>query len=210
MTAPRDGATVPLRMPQDLPSEQLLVEAAAGDRGALEALLHRHLPGLRAFLRLRMGPRLRAREASCDLVQSVCREILERAELFAHGSEDGFRRWLYKTAQRKVADRADYYRAAKRKVDAEVELGDEQLAACYRSVCTPSRDASAREQLARVEAAFDKLSDEHREVVLGVRMLGLSHRELAARLGKTEGAVRATLFRAMARLTELLGEAAEQ
>jgi RNA polymerase sigma-70 factor (ECF subfamily) len=189
------------------PSETLLAAATRGDRAALDSLLHRHIPGLRAFLRLRMGPEIRAHEASGDLVQSVCREILVRADTFQHGGEQGFRRWLYRTAERKIADRADYYRAAKRRgAVTPLESDVDAVAACYRSVCTPSRDASAREQLARVEAAFDKLSDEHRELVLGARLLGLSHAELAERLGKTEGAVRTMLFRAMARLTEILGE----
>jgi RNA polymerase sigma-70 factor (ECF subfamily) len=192
-------------------SEILLAAATRGDRAALGSLLRRHLHGLRAFLRLRMGPEIRAHEASGDLVQSVCREILIHADTFQHGGEQGFRRWLYRTAQRKIADRADYYRAEKRRGATTPLDGDvDAIAACYRSVCTPSRDASAREQLARVEAAFDELSDEHREVILGVRVLGLSHAELGQRLGKSEGAVRTMLFRAMARLTEILGQNAPQ
>ena len=189
----------------DQPSEVLLAGARKGEPEALATLLQRHVPGLRAFLRLRMGPEIRAHEQSCDLVQSVCREILVKADQFGHGGEEGFRRWLYRTAERKVADRADYLQAQKRTANL-VPLDDAALAACYQSVCTPSQDASAREHLARVEAAFDKLSDEHREVILGAKMLGLSHAELAAQLGKSEGALRSLLFRAMARLTEILGE----
>ncbi len=191
----------------DQPSESLISAAAGGDRAALDELLQRHLPGVRAYLRLRMGPMIRANEDSADLVQSVCREILGRADSFAHGGEQGFRRWLFRTAQRKIADRADYYRAEKRAGGrAHLDIDDEAVAACYQTVCTPSRDAGAREHLLRVEAAFDKLSEEQREVILAVRMLGSSHAELAERLGKNEGAVRAMLFRAMARLTELLGD----
>ncbi|MBL9076310.1 MAG: sigma-70 family RNA polymerase sigma factor [Planctomycetes bacterium] len=193
----------------DLPSEHLLAAAAGGDRDALATLLQRHLPGVRAYLRLRMGPMIRANEDSEDLVQSVCREILVRAEDFAHGGEQGFRRWLFRTAQRKVADRADYYRAQKRAHrTSPLDVDDDAVAACYGSVCTPSRAASAREHLSRVEAAFDRLPEAQREVILAVRMLGLSHAELAQRLGKTEGAVRVMLFRAMAQLTELLGDGA--
>lgn len=191
----------------DNPSERLLAAAASGDRAALAELLQRHLPGVRAYLRLRMGPMIRANEDSEDLVQSVCREILGRAETFVHGGEQGFRRWLFRTAQRKIADRADYYGADKRANGrAPLDIDDAAVAACIQTVCTPSRDAGAREHLARVEAAFDKMSEEQREVILAVRMLGFSHAELADRLGKSEGAVRATLFRAMARLTELLGD----
>jgi RNA polymerase sigma-70 factor, ECF subfamily len=192
-------------------SEELLGQAATGGSAALATLLQRHLPWLRACVRLRMGPEIRANEASCDLVQSVCREILVHADRFQHGGEHGFRHWLFRTAQRKIADRADYYHAARRRAGRAVSLDadDGELLQCYRTMCTPSRDASARETLARVEAAFDRLSEEHREVILGARVLGLPHRELATRLGKSEVAVRALLFRAMARLTELLGDGAD-
>ncbi|MFO0983416.1 MAG: hypothetical protein U1E76_17065 [Planctomycetota bacterium] len=104
-------------------------------------LLVRHLPGLRAFVRLRAGKVIRARESSCDLVQSVCREILQRAGQFQHGDEAGFRQWLYTTALRKIANRAEYYRAARR--DAAREIGpqsDDELAACYQHVATPSQE----------------------------------------------------------------------
>jgi hypothetical protein len=43
-------------------SQQLLTEHAAGAEGALNALLVRHLGPLRAFVRLQLGPALRARE----------------------------------------------------------------------------------------------------------------------------------------------------
>jgi DNA-directed RNA polymerase specialized sigma24 family protein len=47
-----------------------------GDQLAIEALLERHLPGLRAFVRLRAGPAVRTRESTTDVVQSACREVL--------------------------------------------------------------------------------------------------------------------------------------
>jgi RNA polymerase sigma-70 factor (ECF subfamily) len=188
-------------------SSTLLAAAVGGDRVALGTLLDRHVPSLRAYIRLRMGPPLRAHEASSDLVQSVCREILEQADRFRHGGEVGFRRWLFKTAHRKIADRAAYYKSVRRAGTSHLD-SEAALAGQYRSLCTPSRDASAREVLRRVEAAFDELSDEQREVILGVRMLGLSHRQLGERLHKSEGAVRVLLCRAMARLTELVGDSA--
>ncbi|MBL8756565.1 MAG: sigma-70 family RNA polymerase sigma factor, partial [Planctomycetes bacterium] len=62
----------------------------------------------------------------------------------------------------------------------------------------------AREELAALEGAFDALTDEQRDVVTWSRLLGLSHQEIAARLGKTEVAVRKTLSRALARLAAVL------
>lgn len=49
-----------------------LTEAACrGDRAALDALVVRFLPELRAFVRLRAGPALREWESTSDIVQSV-------------------------------------------------------------------------------------------------------------------------------------------
>src|SRR5258705_6880905 len=79
-------------------SVRLAERAAAGDRAALDELVVRHVDGLRAFVRLRVGPELRARESSSDLVQSVCREVLQDARRFQHAGESAFKSWLYTTA----------------------------------------------------------------------------------------------------------------
>ena len=57
--------------------EQTVESASGGDAAAIGQLLEQHLPRLRAFVRLRMGAQLRARESASDIVQSTCREILE-------------------------------------------------------------------------------------------------------------------------------------
>ena len=43
----------------------------------LERLLTEHLPALRAYVRARLGPKLAAHESASDVVQSVCRELLQ-------------------------------------------------------------------------------------------------------------------------------------
>lgn len=168
----------------------------------VQRLVARYLPALRAFVRLRMGRELRATEESCDLVQSVAREVLQHADRFQHGGETGFREWLFTTAHRKVVNRLDHWRTAKRDLRQAqaLELPGE-LAGLGG---TPSQHASAREQLAQVEAAFDHLTDEQRDIVMQSRLLGMSHAEIAQRHGKTEVAVRQTLSRAMARLSAVL------
>ena len=191
-------------------SRDLVARAARGDDAAVHELLARHLDALQRFLRRRSGALLQAKESSADLVQSVCREVLEHADRFEHGGESGFRHWLYCTAMRKLADRDDYHRAHRRDVARERPAGDEDgLAATYATVCTPSRVAIAREQLTRLEQAFGQLSEPQREVVLGARLLGLSHAELATQLGRTESAVRTLLCRSLARLSQILADAEE-
>ena len=70
-----------------------------------------------------------------------------------------------------------------------------------------SRIAIAREDVAQFEAAFDQLSDEHREVITLQRLLGLDHEQIAQRMGRSAAASRVLLHRAIARLGRLLATA---
>jgi RNA polymerase sigma-70 factor (ECF subfamily) len=181
---------------------------ARRDPQLLDTLLARYLPELRAFIRLNVGPRVRERESSSDLAQSVCREVLEHADRFAHQTEAGFKQWLYRTALRKICDRHDYYAAGKRAAN-EVPLQAHtdsavDLLACYGTFYTPSKHAEAREELSRVESAFDQLPEEYREVIVLSRIVGLSHADIAQQMGRSEGAVRNLLYRALASLAKIL------
>lgn len=188
--------------------DALTAAAAAGDRSALEALLEHHLPALRAYIRLRAGAAIRQRESGSDLVQSVCREVLENAGRFRHPSESAFRRWLFTTALRKIVDRRDYHLAEKRDAGREVLARDEDsqkaLLQAYQSLTTPSQGVALQEEIERIEVAMENLSDEQREVVTLAHLVGLSRGEIAEQLGKSEGAVRMILHRALARLAVLM------
>ena len=187
--------------------------ASRGDVDAVALLLERFLPGLRAYLRLRAGKALLAKESSSDLAQSVCREILEHVDLYQYRGEAQFKQWLYTTALRKIANRYEHYGAEKRAVHREVPLAgasdssgavDPALLAACQSLITPSRQAMAREELERIERAFELLSDERREVILLSRFVGLSAREIGEQMGRTEDSVRQLLHRALAELAEIV------
>ncbi len=203
MAAPRRSADA------ETQSRQLVAGANAGDAAALASLLEAHLPGLRGFIRLRMGKELRAREDSADLVQSACRQALQALGSFRYEGEAAFRDWLYTTAQNKLIDRLRHHRAQRRDLAREVPLrvepsrsGEEQdLLACYATLLTPSRDAAARELVRRYEEAFDRLPQHYREVILLARVVGLAHAEIARRMNRSEGAVRNLLYRGLAQLS---------
>lgn len=193
------------------PDLQALTEAAGrGEAPAIEALIERYLPELHAFVRLRAGRLICARESSLDVVNSVCREVLAHMERFQHPSEAAFKRWLYVTALRKIKNRQAYYLAAKRDVLREVGApeasAEEALLQHYRTFSTPSQHAVAREEIERVEAAFDRLNEEQREVLTLAHMVGLSRAEIATQMGKSEEAVRALLHRALVKVSDLVGE----
>lgn len=190
-------------LPQDF--HALAERASRGDRAALDLLLVHHLPRLRAFIRLRAGPAIRARESSSDIAQSVCREVLQDIERFQHGGEAGFKHWLYTTALRKLQKRDEHWRTQKREQGREV-ADEELLIGCYRALSTPSRKAEAREEAQRLEQAFDALNEDDREVITLARVIGLPHRDIAERMGRTEQATRLLLHRALAKLAEKLDD----
>ena len=57
----------------------------------------------------------------------------------------------------------------------------------------------------KLEKALDKLKPQYREIIVLKKIEGLSHAEIAEKLGKNTGAVRMLLARAMAALTITYG-----
>ncbi|MBL8725382.1 MAG: sigma-70 family RNA polymerase sigma factor [Planctomycetes bacterium] len=189
----------------DSPTAELVAAAQRQERPAIEQLLVRHLPGLEAFVRLRMGPGLRAVATPPDLVQSVCREVLEDLTGFEFRGEAPFRHWLYVRAENKLREKHRYHHAQKRDRGQEVALPDAStFLPAYRTLCSPSHELEVRETMRRVEAAFDQLPDDYREAVTLHKLCGLSHQEIAERMGRSEGAVRNLVYRGISRLALLV------
>lgn len=187
----------------DDPLKPLLEAATAGDAAALDELVSRYLPRLHAYVRLHMNAPLRAREASIDVVQSVCREVLEEREKFVYQGEGPLIGWLLTTAMNKLRERARFAGRQKRDVRREkpADLVDPAL---YASLMTPSRDAIGREEVERLESALDRLSDEHREVIILARIIGLPHADIAEQMDRTASATRKLLGRALTKLIKEL------
>lgn len=187
------------------PDAETLAAATTGDPAAVGHLLERYLPGLQAFVRLRAGELVRKHEDYADIVQSACRDVLENLRRHRHGGDEGFRRWLYRTALRKIADRYEYYRAQKRDAN-RVGALDSNASAYVGDIPSPSQHAIANEEAGRIETALAALPDDYREVIVLARYVGMSHREIAGEMERSELAVRTLLSRALARLAELLDE----
>lgn len=177
----------------------------------LERLLTDNLPALHAYVRLRLGPALAAHESSADIVQSVCRELVEAGARFQFVGDAAFRGWLFSTALNKLRQKDRYWRAEKRDMGREAQAGDDSAALldCYAHLFTPSRELSAREEIARLEAAFASLREDDRELIALAKIAQLPHAEIAKQLDKSEEACRQGLRRALVRLAAALDESAQ-
>lgn len=189
--------------------DRLVERASRGDGEAIDELLARHLPHLLGFVRRRAGE-LAAKESSSDVVQSVCREVLEgladgRVE---YRGEQAFRAWLFEAALFKLRNRRRYWRAERRDVARERRLAGADdagapLDALAGTSRTPSREAAAHEDRARLAALLEQLPERYRIAVELARIRGLGHAEIAEQLGISEAASRQLLTRALARLATL-------
>ena len=171
----------------------------------LEDLFSRHRPALEAYLRRRVGRRLRTQESFSDLTQSVCREILVDAEQLDFDDERAFRGLLMKAADRKIVERHRYHHRAKRDVDRTHIVADvDSFEAARAREPTPSQAAADQEQSVQLQHALEALPGEYRDVLLMAHGMGMSHAEMAARLGRSEVASRKLLSRALARLATIM------
>jgi RNA polymerase sigma factor (sigma-70 family) len=179
--------------------EQLFASTTRGDRGALDQLLQRYLPNLRAFVHARLGAHLRQHESSLDVMQSVCRELLSARDGFDFRGEAHFRAWLFTAALNKVRERHRRLHSERRDVAREqpATAGAPLSAA---TLSTPSQDAIGNETAAAVHDALGELDEEHREVIALARFAGLPHRVIGEVMGRSEDAARQLLARALLQL----------
>ena len=194
--SPRDGVPA------------LLARVGSGDEVAARELLTRYLDALRDYVRQKAGRELLAKEASQDLVQSVCREVLEDAANrgFTYRDEGQFRAFLFQAALNKIRGKGRFHgrqrRASRREVQAQA-LEPSVADALFATMHTPSRSAAEKEERERFLLAFGRLSQQQQRLIEWARLDGLSHREIGARLGLSEGNSRVQLARALARLASL-------
>lgn len=193
-------------MAEDEEALERLIQKSRSDAASLEELVAGYLPTLRAFVRSRLRPELRLKESASDLVQSVCRELLTEQSFEFRGAA-AFRSWLFTAALNKIRDRDRFYRQHKRDMAREMSpaaTGARHLLQGYSSVCTPSHQVSAAEQIAILEQAMDELEPDHRDVIAYARLAGMSAKEIAPLMDRNESAVYALLGRALVKLSEKL------
>jgi RNA polymerase sigma-70 factor, ECF subfamily len=186
---------------------RLVQEASVGTVVALDELLARFLPELRAFVRLQAGPRILGKESDDDIVQSVCRDVLGDMSSFDYRGVKSFKKWLYISAQNKIYDKGKFYARQKRDVSREQQLDtNPQDYSGYQHLLSPSRVAIASEEVQRLEDAFDELPADYARVISLAKIIGLNHAEIAEEMGRSETASRVLLHRALARLGTKLTE----
>ena len=115
--------------------------------------------------------------------------------------------WLRRILVRNLADQLKFHQSEKRDLGREqplealIEQAHEALAA---PLSTPSGHASRREEAVALANAMASLPTDYREVITLRHLEGQSFEAVAARMGRTPGAVRMLWLRAVERLGGLL------
>jgi RNA polymerase sigma-70 factor (ECF subfamily) len=108
------------------------------------------------------------------------------------------RPWLIRIAHNLAAN---LYRDRSRRPASPIEDTSE-LAAAH----TTEELVEGREQLARVLDGVGKLSEDRREALIMRFALGMDNREIARAMGRTDGATKVLIHRAVKQLEELVSE----
>lgn len=189
----------------------LLDGAAAGDRDAVERLLDRHRPAVRAFVELHLDPRVRARVDPSDVAQEALAELARRLTDFLDRRPMPFHLWARKMAYERLLNACRAHRAARRDVGREAAGPERSSVALAKSLLdpgpSPSEAAVARELADRVAAAVGGLAEADREVLLIRHAEGLPYEEVACLLDVTPAAARQRYGRALLRLQKVLADA---
>jgi RNA polymerase sigma-70 factor (ECF subfamily) len=191
--------------------EELIRRARGGDLAAVDRLLGLYRHYLSLVARSLIGPSLRARLAPSDLVQETLLEAHRDIARFEGVEESDLLAWLRQILVRNLTDQVRRHQAMGRDLRREqslddlLERSDRPLQSALASpAISPSEHASRREQEVLLADALARLPDQYREVILLRNMDRLPFEEVAARMGRSSGAVRMLWVRALERLNREL------
>jgi len=165
---------------------ELIERAKRGDEAAIRALYERHSPRVYAVVRRLAGDDALAE----DWAQDAWVQALRGLHRFRN--ESRFSTWLYRIA---VNSALQGRRSRERRTQLEDPL----------PVTVPARSPADRPLLrVRLERALDALPERMRQVLVLYDVEGYTHAEIAEALGVTTGTSKSQLFKARAKMRELL------
>lgn len=173
---------------------QVLSRAQRGDAQAFAELWRDANPMLLRYLRVTAG------DLAEDIASHAWLKVIEALGSFT-GDEPGFRRWLVTIARHHHLDQAR--RAGRRPERLFADMAD----AVDRSGGLAADAAIEAEEAMSTQAALDliaMLPPDQAEMVMLRVVIGLDVADVAAVVGRTSGAVRVAVHRALRRLGELV------
>ena len=174
-------------------------EAAAVDKQRLDAdftsLYKTHLRDVYSYAYYRVGNHHDAEDLTEQAFLQAYRHF-DRARRESDGRP--LRPWLIRIAHNLASN---YYRDRSRRPQTSLEVAD-PIAARHGTEAI----AEGREELRQVMANLEHLSEDRREALIMRFALGMDNREIARALGRSDGATKVLIHRAIKQLQEEMGD----
>jgi RNA polymerase sigma-70 factor (ECF subfamily) len=196
--------------------DPLVIRVRSGDSQALAEYLVAKHPQLMAFIDRRLGAGLRRKVEPDDLYQEVSAEALRSLGEVDLSQRDPFS-WLCQVAERRIIDaHRKYFGSQKRDAAREVSINSPGggstsssrpglVNLLVASMTSASQAFSRDQKQLRMLTALEQLPEEHREALRLRYLEGMPSKQIADKLGKSDGAIRVMLTRSLAKLQQILG-----
>jgi RNA polymerase sigma-70 factor, ECF subfamily len=180
--------------PEETPADvsQLVHQAQHGNREAVTSLYRLFAPKIFRYL----VRRLPTTQDAEDVMGEVFVGMVEGLKTYKDTGAP-FESWLYRIASHRTSD---FYRRSKRAPDEELSemMGSgEDL---------PEDQLINQQNIQSMRAAIQQLPEEHQTILILRFVERKTHEEVAQVMGKSASAIRTAQFRALAQLSELLGQ----
>lgn len=166
---------------------EIIDRVRKGDREAFEVLYERYFKRVYRFIDRRMGVRADVEETTQEVFIAVF------SCLDSYRGEAPFAAWIFGVTRRVIASR---FKRKRHPTVPLIEEDSENVGTHASTRPDPLQEYECQERIEEMSAAADKLSDEQR---LLFRMHHIDDRpisEIAAKLNKTEDAIKSNLYRA--------------
>jgi RNA polymerase sigma-70 factor (ECF subfamily) len=176
----------------------LVAQMAQGRQEALAALYDQTSPMLNGLLQRMLNRTEDAEEVLLDVYMKAWKNAATYSE--TRGSVQS---WLVIMARNSAIDRIRQHRAMPRVVDLDSEPAQEPES----PDASPEAQTAMTQRRQRVQQLLKELPEEQREAIVLAFFAGLTHAELAERLGQPLGTIKSRIRMGLMRLRSVLEEA---
>jgi RNA polymerase sigma-70 factor (ECF subfamily) len=203
-------------MSKDDATDTLVERMKSGDAEALAQFVEARRPQLLTYIQRQLSDGLRRKIEAEDVLQEAAAEAVRSLDSIDLSSWDPFS-WLCQIAERRIIDaHRRFFGAQKRDASREISInapgggadGSRQgiVNLLVASITSPTQALSRKGREFRLLEALKMLPEDQQEALRLRYVENMPSKDIAKRLGKTDGAVRVMLTRSLQKLQGILGE----
>lgn len=172
--------------------KRLVVQAQKGDTASFGQIYELLLDDIYKYVYFKVRS-----EDAHDICEDVFLKVWESIQSYREQEKASFRSWVFKIAHNLIID---YYRKHKE----IISLEEGGLLEAVSQEQNPAQIADTTLTLDYLQKALRQLKEEHQQVIVLRFLNDMSYEEMTEIVGKTEGALRIVVHRALQELREIL------